>query len=86
MEHLEKCGLFADFHYGFRCFCSTADLLIVLSNRLMRELNRSWNSTLTLDISKAFDSAWHTDLLQSYGVSGRIYIPYGLILCPSFFL
>ena len=28
--HLEKCGLFSDFQYGFfRCFRSTADLLTV---------------------------------------------------------
>ena len=29
VDHLEKCGLFSDFQYGFRSFRSTADLLTV---------------------------------------------------------
>ena len=31
VDHLEKCGLFSDFQYGFRSFRSTADLLTVVS-------------------------------------------------------
>ena len=30
LNHLEKCGLFSDFQYGFRSSRSTADLLIVV--------------------------------------------------------
>ena len=33
VDHLEKCGLFSDFQYGFRSSQSTADLLRVLSDR-----------------------------------------------------
>ena len=29
VDHLEKCGLFSDFQYGFRSSRSTADLLTV---------------------------------------------------------
>ena len=41
VDHLEKCGLFSDFHYGFRSSRSTTDLLTVLSNRITRAFNRS---------------------------------------------
>ena len=34
--HLEKCGLFSDFEYGFRSSRSTADLLTVVSDRIAR--------------------------------------------------
>ena len=37
-DHLEKCGLFAGFQYGFRSSRSTADLLTVVSDR---DFNRS---------------------------------------------
>ena len=33
-DHLEKCGLFTDFQYGFRYYQSTADLLAVVSDRI----------------------------------------------------
>ena len=33
VDHLEKCGLFSDFQYGFRSSPSTADLLTVVSDR-----------------------------------------------------
>ena len=36
VDHLEKYGLFPDFQYGFRSFRSTADLLIVVSDRIAR--------------------------------------------------
>ena len=38
--HLEKCGLFSDFQYGFKCSQSTADLLAVASDRISRAFNR----------------------------------------------
>ena len=33
VDHLEKCGLFSDFQYGFRSSQSTADLLTVVPDR-----------------------------------------------------
>ena len=35
VDHLEKCGLFSDFQYGFRSCRSTADLLTVVSDRIL---------------------------------------------------
>ena len=35
-DHLEKCGLFSDFQYGFRSSRSTADLLTVVSDEIAR--------------------------------------------------
>ena len=32
VDHLEKCGLFSNFQYGFRSSKSTADLLKVVSD------------------------------------------------------
>ena len=41
VDHLEKCGLFSDFQYGFRSSQSTTDLLTVVSDRIARAFNRS---------------------------------------------
>ena len=41
VDHLEKCSLFSDFQYGFRSSRSTADLLIVISDRIARALSSS---------------------------------------------
>ena len=38
VDHLEKCGLFSDFQYGFSSSRSTADLPTVVSNRITRAL------------------------------------------------
>ena len=55
VDHLEKCGLFSDFQYGFRSSRSTADLLTVVSDRIARAFNRSWTiRAVALDI-KVFD-------------------------------
>ena len=40
VDHLEKCGLFSDFQYGFMFSRSTADLLTVVSARIDRAFNR----------------------------------------------
>ena len=40
-DHLEKCGLFSDFQYGFMSSWSTADLLTVVSHGIERAFNRS---------------------------------------------
>ena len=77
VDHLEKCGLFSDFQYGFRSSRSTADLLTVVSDRIARAFNRSGATrAVTLDISMAFDRVWHACLLhkpKSYGISGQIF-------------
>ena len=74
VDHLEKCGLFSDFQYGFRSSRSTADLLTVVSDRIARAFNRSGATrAVALDISKAF---WHAGLLhklKSYRISGHIF-------------
>ena len=76
VDHVEKCGLFSDFQYGFRSSRSTADLLTVVSDRIARAFNRSVATpAVALDISKAFDRVWHAGLLhklKSYGISGQI--------------
>ena len=54
VDHLEKCGLFSDFQYGFRSSRSTADLLTAVSDRIARAFNRSGATrAVALDISKA---------------------------------
>ena len=74
VNHLEKCGLFSDFQYGFRSSRSTADLLTTVSDRIARTFNRSGvTRAVAFDISKAFDRVWHSGLLHkrsSYGISG----------------
>ena len=40
VDHLEKYGLFLIFQYGFRSSCSTAGLLIVVSDRIAWVFNR----------------------------------------------
>ena len=76
-DHIEKCGRFSGFQYGFRSSRSTADLLTVVSDRIARAFNRSGATrAVALDISKAFDRVWHAGLLhklKSYGISGQIF-------------
>ena len=65
-DHLEKWNL-----------RSIEDLLTVVSNIITRAFNRSGATrAVALDISKAFDRFWHTDLLRKlkcYGISGQIF-------------
>ena len=76
VDHLEKCGLFSNFQYGFRSSRSTADLLTV-SDRIARVFDRSGTSrAVALNIFKAFDRVWDAGLLhklKSYGISGQIF-------------
>ena len=52
VDHLEK---FYFFQYGFRSSRSTADLLTVVSDRIVRNFNRSGATrVVSLDIFKAF--------------------------------
>ena len=77
IDHLENCGVFYDFQYGFRSTQSTADLLTVVSDRIARAFNRSEATrAVALDISKAFDRVWHAGRfhkLKSYGILGQIF-------------
>ena len=77
VDHLEKCGLFSDFQYGFRSSRSAADLLTVVSDRIARAFGRSEATRAeALDIPKAFDRVWHASLLhklKSYGISRQIF-------------
>ena len=62
VDHLEKCGLFSDFQYGFMSSGSTADLVTVVSDRAF---NRSGATrAVALDICKALDRIWHAGLLH----------------------
>ena len=59
-----KCGLFSDFHYGFRSSRSTADLLTVVFDKVAIAFNRSVAiRSVAFDISKTFDRVWHAALL-----------------------
>ena len=56
VDHLEKCGLFSDFQYGFRSSRSTAHLLTVVSDRITRAFNKfGATRAVVLDIFRAFD-------------------------------
>ena len=60
VNNIEECSLFSDFQYGFRSSQLTAYLLTVVSDRIARDFNRSGPTrAVALDISKAFDRAWH---------------------------
>ena len=76
ISHLESSKLLSDFQYGFRSSRSTADILTVITDRISRSLDLSFETrTIALDISKAFDKVWHKGLLsklKSYGISGKI--------------
>ena len=77
VDHLEKCGLFSDFQYGFRSSRSTSDLLTVVSDRIVRAFNRPGATRpVVLDISEALDRVWQTGLLKLklYGISGQIFL------------
>ena len=77
VDHLEKCGFFSDFQYGFRSSRSTTDLLTIVPDRIARAFNRSGATrAVALYISKAFDRVWHAGLLhklKSDGISGQIF-------------
>ena len=65
VDHLEKCGLFCDFQYGFRSSQSTAYLLTVVSDTIARAFNRSGATrAVALDITKSFGRVCHAVLLH----------------------
>ena len=77
VAHIENCGLFSDFQYGFRSSRLTADLLTAVSDKIAGAFNKSGATrAVALDIFKAFDRVWQTGLLRkltSYGISGQIF-------------
>ena len=68
---------FSDFQYGFRSSRSTADLLTVVSDRILRDFNRPRATrAVALNIPKALDKVWHAVLIhkvKSYGILGQIF-------------
>ena len=46
VDHLQKCGLFSDFQYGFKSSRSIPDLLTVVSDRIARACDRVWHAGL----------------------------------------
>ena len=68
---------FSDLQYAFSSTRSTANLLIVVSDRIARAFNKSGPTrAVTLDISKTFDRVWNAGLLhklKSDGISGNIF-------------
>ena len=84
VEHLENCGLFSDFQYGFRSSQSTAELLTVVSDRIARAFNSSGASrAVALDISKAFDRVWQNGFLHKVKSYGILCQTFGLFLLFS---
>ena len=77
VDHLEKCGLFSYFQFGFKSSGSTADLLTVVSDGIARAFSRSEATrAAALDISKTFNKVWRAGLLhilKSYGISGHMF-------------
>ena len=70
VDHVEKSGLFYDFHYGFRSSPLSADLLTVKSDRIARAFNRPWGTRFAaLDIFKVFDRVSHAGLLHKLGLT-----------------
>ena len=81
VDHLEKCDLFPDFQYGFRSSQSTADLLIVVSDKIVRVFNWSEaTQAVGLDTSKIFDSAWHADLFHNLSLI-EFWVRYLTLFC-----
>ena len=71
-RHLNSHNLLSDFQFGFRRQRSSADLLAFLTEHISRILDKRGESrSVSLDISKAFDTVWHKGLLHklsSYGI------------------
>ena len=63
-----RCGLFSNLHYRFRSSPSTADLLTVISNKIVGDFNRTVATlAVALDISKVFDwglACWSSSRLS----------------------
>ena len=81
VDHLEKCGLFSDFQYGFMSSYSTADLLIVVFGIIAIAFDRSGDTqAIALDISKTLDRLYNAGLLHKLK-SYRIQVRYLVLFC-----
>ena len=84
VNHFEKIALFHDFQFGFRTSLSTADLLIVVSDRIPRALNGSGAiRAVTLDISKTFDRVWLAGLFRNSSLT-EFQVGYFALICNFF--
>ena len=77
MSLISWCRTWKYTQYGFSSSRSTADLLTIVSDRIVRAFNRSGaTQVVALDIFKTFDRVWHTGLLhklKSYRISGQLF-------------
>ena len=73
-NYLIKHFIITPFQSGFQAGDSTVNQLIYICNQISTALdNNKEMRVVFLDISKAFDRVWHTDLLfklQSIGIAG----------------
>ena len=70
VDHLEKCSLISNFQYGFRSSQSTADLLAVVSDVIVRIFIRSGATrAVAFDISKDVDRVWQACLPQKFNLT-----------------
>ena len=78
-------GLIYDHQFGFRPGHSTLDMLLLLSQQWMEALNiRHEIIGISLDISRAFDTVWHTTLLiklSSDGIQSHLHSWLADFLC-----
>ena len=70
-------SFFQFFQYDFSSSQATADLLTVVSDKIVSVFNWSWaTQAVVLDISKVFERVWHAGLLhklKSYKNSGWVF-------------
>ena len=75
VSHVEKCGLFSDFQFGFRFSHCTADRWTVRTFAV--PFNRSGATiAVALDISKDFDMVWHAVCFHKanhFRISGQMF-------------
>lgn len=65
VHFLESLSHFSDAHYGFRDFCSTADLLTVVTVQVYRFMDSSEEDRVTVyDVSKVFHRVRYSGLLH----------------------
>ena len=82
-QYFEENKLFHDNQYGFRTGLSTEYATIELTDRILSNMDRNEIPfSIFLDLSKAFDTLYHTILLKQlkhYGIDGK-----ALHLCESY--
>ena len=82
-KYFEDNKLFHDNQYGFRTGLSTEYATIELTDRIISNMDRNEIPfSIFVDLSKAFDTLDHTNLLQKlnhYGIDGQ-----ALQLCESY--